>query len=442
MKFSSYRLYPRLISSLITFIAVSLIAGRALAATPTPVPPPVSAASSLQSLGQQLFFDKNLSKPAGTACASCHNPATGFADNHGSATGVSQGSVAGVLGLRNAMSNAYGAFIPAFHMTYANGALHAAGGLFRDGRVDTLAQQALAPLLAAQEMNNASQAAVVQKIASAGYANQFKLQFGAGIFSNPSQAFQDIGVAIAAFEATQQLQQFSSKYDQFVQGKVQLAANEARGMALFMDPAAGNCASCHTMNPKSKNATDNLFADFSYHALGIPRNPAIPANANPSFYDLGLCGPKRQIPALPSNAPATANAQQFCGTFRTVSLRNVALRHNFMHNGVFSDLSTVIDFYSTRNSNPTRWYGSTGIPNDLPLAYLPNIIHDRAPFNRPPSAGPLLNAAQSSDLLAFLGTLSDGFTVANGTSPKAAPPPPPAPVNGKATVILNPFSGK
>jgi len=444
MKFTSYLSYPRLIISLINFVGISLIASQALAAGPTQnPPPPANPESGLQALGQQIFFDRNLSRPAGTACASCHNAATGFADNHGSAVGVPLGSVPGVQGLRNAMSNAYGAFVPPFHIVVTNGNLVAAGGLFRDGRVDTLALQALVPLLSSQEMNNSSEAAVVQKIAAAGYANQFKAQFGPGIFSNPNQAFQDIGVAISAYETTQLLQQFSSKYDLFIQGKVQLAANETRGMDLFMGPARGNCASCHTMNPNSKIAADNLFADFSYHALGIPRNHAIPANANPSFYDLGLCGPKRQIPALPANAPATASAQQFCGAFRTVSLRNVALRSAFMHNGFFKDLPSVIDFYSTRNSNPQHWYGPAGIPDDLPVAYQPNIIHDRPPFNRPQSAGPLFSAGEASDLLAFLVTLSDGYGKQNGNSPIAPPPPPPpkpAQANARATVTTNPFS--
>ena len=432
MKRTSDRFYTRLIISLINFAGITLIAAQAIAAPPAP--PPAGTLTGLQLLGQQIFFDKNLSQPAGTACASCHNPNTGFADNHGSTIGVPQGSVAGVFGLRNAMSNAYGTFVPSFHIAVTNGNLVAAGGMFRDGRADSLALQALAPFLSGQEMNNASAAAVMQKIAAAGYANQFKTQFGSGIFSNPNQAFQDVGVAIAAFETTQQFQQFSSKYDQFVQGKVQLAANETRGMQLFMDRTRGNCVACHAMNPNSKNPADNLFADFSYHALGIPRNRAIPSNASPSFYDLGLCGPKRQIPALPANAPASANAQQFCGTFRTVSLRNVALRNTFMHNGLFRNLPTVIDFYSTRNSNPQRWYGSTGMPNDLPVAYLPNIIHDRPPFNRPQSAGPLFSAGEASDLIAFLGTLSDGFGTASPAAAAQAPQPKTA-----AAVGINPF---
>jgi cytochrome c peroxidase len=433
MKIMSFFNYPKLIISLINFILITVFASQALAA------PPPEPQTSLQALGQKIFFDPNLSVPAGTACASGHNPKSGFADNHGSQIGVPVGSLPGVFGLRNAMSNAYGAFVPPFHFVVTNGTVSAVGGLFRDGRADTLALQALLPLLTAQEMNNPSAASVVLKIAAAGYADQFRAEFGANIFSNPTVAFQDIGVAIAAYESTPPLEQFSSKYDQFVQGKVALAPNEMRGMNLFMNPAGGNCASCHTMNPNSKNPADNLFADFSYHALGIPRNSAIPSNANPSFFDLGLCGPKRQPPALTSNVPASVSVQQFCGTFRVVSLRNVALRQAFMHNGFFKNLGQVLDFYSTRNSDPKRWYGPTGVPNDLPNAYLTNIIHTSAPFNRPASAGPLFTAAEISDLLAFLSTLSDGFASDAPPAKPSPPPPPRGPATAKAATA-SPFT--
>jgi cytochrome c peroxidase len=101
-----------------------------------------------------------------------------------------------------------------------------------------------------------------------------------------------------------------------------------------------------------------------------------------------------------------------------------------MHNGVFKSLREVVSFYATRNSNPKRWYGPTGIANDLPQAYLGNILNDRVPFNRPATAGPALSPSEIDDVVAFLGTLSDKVPPATPT----APPPPPAP-----GAILNPF---
>jgi len=178
-------------------------------------------------------------------------------------------------------------------------------------------------------------------------------------------------------------------------------------MKLFMDSGKGNCASCHLMNPASSQPSDNLFTDFAHYATGIPRNKAIPANANPSYFDLGLCGPQRSKPALTANVPTSVGIEKFCGTFKMPSLRNVAERQVFMHNGVFNNLHDVVRFYSTRNSDPKRWYGPTGQPNDLPSAYLANIVNDRAPLNRPANAGPALSDREIDDLVAFLKTLSD-----------------------------------
>jgi cytochrome c peroxidase len=181
------------------------------------------------------------------------------------------------------------------------------------------------------------------------------------------------------------------------------------GMNLFMDPLRGNCASCHTMNPNSKNPQDSLFTDFAHYAEGVPRNMQIPANANPSKFDLGLCGPDRSRPALGANVPPNVSIEKFCGTFKMPSLRNVADRQACMHNGFFKKLRDVVSFYATRNADPKRWYGPAGIANDVPAAYLPNIINDRVPFNRPASAGPALSEAEIDDVVAFLTTLSDGY---------------------------------
>lgn len=307
------------------------------------------------------------------------------------------------------MSNAYNSFIPTFSFTNTAGTIKAVGGHFWDGRADTLALQALGPFLASAEMNNPNAAAVVHKVAAAPYANLMRAEFGATIFNNPELAFQKIGVAIAAFEGTAGLQSFTSKYDAVVQGRTSFNAAESRGMALFMNPNKGNCASCHTMNPNSKDPKDNLFSNFSYFALGIPRNTAIPQNANPSFFDLGLCGPARTRPALTSNVPVTVSVEQFCGSFRMPSLRNVAQRQAFMHNGIFRDLRTVLAFYATRNTDPRRWYGPAGVPNDLPLAYQRNIVNNQRPFNLARGAAPAFSAAEGDDMIAFLRTLSDGF---------------------------------
>lgn len=181
--------------------------------------PPVTVAGDRVTLGELIFKDANLSEPRGTACAACHQVALGFAGNHGSAIGVALGSTPGALGLRNAMTNSYMGSVPAFAFVTANGETEASGGHFWDGRADTLALQALGPLLNPLEMNNASRRAVVDKIAASSYAALFKQEFGASIFSDTDAAFTQIGVAIEAFERGR-LEPFSSKFDAMVRGQV------------------------------------------------------------------------------------------------------------------------------------------------------------------------------------------------------------------------------
>ena len=339
-----------------------------------PVAVALAATNDRINLGQQIFTDANLSEPRGTACAACHQANMGFAGNHGGRNG------------------------------------EAVGGLFWDGRADSAELQALGPLLNPLEMNNLSKKSVVDKIAQSRYAALFRQVFGADIFANTDAAFTSIGVAIAAFERAR-LQPFSSKYDAMVRGQTTLSPTEARGMALFMEPTKGNCAGCHLMNPTSGKPEDSAFSEFTYYATGIPRNPAIPKNADPAFYDLGLCGPDRAPPTLPDSVAPGVTISNFCGQFRMPTLRNVAERPAFMHNGFFRNLTEVVRFYSSRNSDPLRWYGQA-VSNDLPTQYLGNIEKVKAPFNRAANAGPALSELEIADIVAFLHTLSDGFTAA------------------------------
>jgi cytochrome c peroxidase len=366
-------------------------------AAPAEVPVPGDRAA----LGRMIFNDANLSEPRGTACVACHQANQGFAGNHGSMIGVALGSTPGALGLRNAMTNAYSGFVPSFAIKTANGETEASGGHFWDGRADTLALQALGPLLNPLEMNNASRQAVVDKIAASAYAPLFKQEFGAGIFSNTDAAFTQIGVAIDAFERAD-LQPFTAKYDHMVKGAATFTPAESRGMALFQDPAKGNCAACHLMNPGSANPQDSLFSEFTYYATGVPRNTAIPRNADPAFFDLGLCGPERTAPVIPADVVPGVTLDNFCGKFRMPTLRNVAQRPAFMHNGVFRDLRDVLRFYAGRNTST--------VSNDLPSKYQANVEVTKPPFNRTPAQGPALTEAEISDVIAFLRTLSDGYT--------------------------------
>ena len=252
-------------------------------------------------------------------------------------------------------------------------------------------------------MNNADRKAVIDKVAASSYAPLFRQEFGANIFLDTDAAFTQLGVAIEAFERSAPLQSFTSKYDAMVRAQATFTLPESRGMTLFMDAGKGNCAACHLMKPTSGKPEDSLFSEFTYYATGLPRNNAIPRNADPSFYDLGLCGPERTAPVLPAGVLPGVTIDNFCGKFRMPTLRNVADRQAFMHNGVFRDLRDVVRFYAGRNVD--------AISNDLPARYQTNIEKIKPPFNRRASDGPALTDPEINDIVAFLRTLSDGYRV-------------------------------
>jgi cytochrome c peroxidase len=178
-----------------------------------------------------------------------------------------------------------------------------------------------------------------------------------------------------------------------------LSEQELRGLAVFNDPAKGNCARCHQSERGSSGAFP-AFTDFGYVALGVPRNRALAVNADPNYYDLGLCGPLRE---------EYRNRAEYCGLFRTPSLRNVTLRKTFFHNGVFHDLRQVLRFYVERDIHPEKWYPNGGAFDDLPTQFRENINRE-PPFDRHPGDAPALSESEITDVIAFLGTLTDGWS--------------------------------
>ncbi len=354
----------------------------------------------LERIGRLAFFDGALSEPAGTSCSSCHDPAHAFSGNHGSATGVAVGSDGVSLGLRNTPSAMYAAFAPPFAFAAIDGETVPVGGQFLDGRAPRLEDQARQPFFQPNEMNNANDAALAARIANAAYAPMLAEEFGADVFADPARTVDALAAAIAAFERTKQLSPFSSKYDAYLAGTAALTAQESRGLSLFMDPERGNCAACHVADPQSHDPRDSLFTDFTYDNLGVPRNARIPANADPAFFDLGLCGPKR----------AAVEDASLCGAFKVPTLRNAARKVAFMHNGYFSSLRDVVAFYATRDTDPARWYPGGRKFDDLPARYQGNVNTSEVPYDRHPGEAPRLDDAGIDAIVAFLGTLSDGYT--------------------------------
>jgi cytochrome c peroxidase len=387
-------------------VAGVLAASTALAATPRlPAMPdvagPFSPAPARVALGRQVFFDTRLSEPAGTSCASCHDPKQGFAGNHGSRIGVALGSRPDLVGKRNVPSALYAAYIPPlfFYQDDDAPAPTPFGGLFTDGRVDTVAELARHPLLDPLEMHNRSEADIARKLRTAPYADGFRRAFGPDVFATTASSLAALGVAMDAFLQSREMSPFSSRYDAWVQGRAQLSPQELRGLKLFKDPDRGNCASCHKFNETSSNPARSLFTDFGYDAIAVPRNRAIPANRDPRHFDEGLCATGR--------AKGWPDSGQWCFYFRTPSLRNVAARERYMHNGVFSDLRDVVAFYATRAIEPERWYKDGHLFDDVAPRHLGNVNVATMPYNRRKGMKPALDDADIDAIVAFLRTLTD-----------------------------------
>ncbi|UTH72575.1 cytochrome-c peroxidase [Chromobacterium sp. IIBBL 290-4] len=373
-----------------------------------PGPHPVSA-KQLESLGRQLFFDRNLSASGKMSCATCHSPSHAYGPPNGLAVqlGGQDGKQAGT---RAVPSLRYLQTVPPFsehfHDDDGNDSEDAGptGGFTWDGRTDSTHSQAALPLLAANEMANGTPSALVKRLEASSHAATFRKLFGQDIFKHPDQAF---GKAVLALEVFQQnpkeFSPYNSKYDAYLRGQTRLNAQEMRGLTVFNDPAKGNCASCH-LSARSESGAFPLFSDFGHIAVGVPRNAAISANQNKRYYDLGLCGPYRtDLKTHP----------EYCGLFRTPSLRNVASRQVFFHNGAFHDLRQVLRFYAERDVRPEKWYprgkdGKTAKFDDIPASYHGNVNME-APFGGKPGGKPAYSESDISDMLAFLKTLNDGY---------------------------------
>jgi cytochrome c peroxidase len=398
--------------------------------------PPVAPLSALAQLGQQIFNDPLLSESGMQSCASCHSPQHSYGPPNsfpvqlGGAhmtqagyrpppsltylyrqppfsIGPDQGESDTPVSLDQAASAAQ----DATRVTKTAGATIAAtnivpqGGLFWDGRADTLQMQAMGPMMNPVEMANTSEAEVARKLAQSKYHDMFKPLFGDSILNKPSLLVTEAMSAVARYQIEDpSFHEFTSKYDYWLQGKARLTQAELRGMRLFNDPNKANCAGCH-LSQVTKDGLPPLFTDTQYEALGAPRNLAIPLNRDPKFFDLGICGPFRTD---------IATQTQFCGMFLTPTLRNSATRSVYFHNGVFHTLEQVMAFYNLRNTNPEKIYphdasGKIEKFNDIPAQFQANVDFADAPFDRKFGDKPAMTDTEIKDIIAFVKTLNDGY---------------------------------
>jgi cytochrome c peroxidase len=365
--------------------------------------PAWGASDARVALGRRIFSDTNLSEPAGQACATCHAKAMDFSDPRNQQP-TSRGANHDHFGPRNAPSAMYAAFSPPFQAGGDGGGGYL-GGQFRDGRANALEDQAKGPPLNPIEMGNPSAAAVVAKLSAASYADDFKAIYGSGIFSDVNAAYNAMADAIATFERSHALSPFASKYDAWQRGETTLSDAEQRGMAVFNDPAKGNCAACHVSVSNNPGGLKPLFTDFGYDNIGVPRNPAnrfydMPPEFNPdgrNYVDIGLAN----VVDLPSTR----------GQFKAPSLRNIAVTGPYTHNGYFKTLRGLVDFYNTRDIKPRCADPFTSEAKALkqgcwPVAEVPETVNTV-------DMGHLgLSDQEVDDLVTFLGTLTDGWTPA------------------------------
>ena len=344
-----------------------------------------------QQLGKKLFFDTNLSDPGGQSCAVCHGSAVGWTgpDQAINAAGaVYEGAVPGRFGNRKPPASAYAGDSP---ILYYDGTKWV-GGMFWDGRAtgwtlgDPLAEQAQGPFLNPAEQNNASAEVVIDEVLTSSYADLF-LQ----VCTDPATTarYECIGRAIAAYERSAEVSQFTSKYDYWLKGQARLTGQEQWGLSLFR--GKGKCAACHV---------EPLFTDFTYDNLGVPRNPINPFYSMPynpdgdNWVDPGLGGFLQA-----AGYPESVWGPEW-GKFKAPTLRNVDLRPTkkfvkaYGHNGYFKSLAEIIHFYNTRDVPGAGW-PAPEVAVNMNTTEMGNLG---------------LTKGEELAIEAFLKTLSDGWT--------------------------------
>jgi cytochrome c peroxidase len=361
-------------------------------------------------LGRTIYFDSRFSEPSGMqSCSSCHLPQMGFvgmgdvpstSTTRGFLGGIAEGAVQGAYGGRKPPSAAYATYSPTFKLDVDD----FEGGLFWDGRATGLrlgipaAEQALGPFMNPVEQNHPSEKAVLDKmVGDPMYMALWKKAWGSDLSvastAEIMQNYDKIGLAIAEYEASSEVNQFTSKFDAYTKKQVALTPLEKEGLTLFNGKA--KCDKCHESD--SKGNVPALFTDFSYENIGLPANVDFLSRMSrgTAQADLGLGGVLKnsQNPAWKALAP------QNMGKFRTPTLRNVAkgeANKRFMHNGILKSLEEVVHFYNTRDVDPI-WNAPEVLMN-METGDVGNLG---------------LSKREELAIVAFMRTLSDGWMSVN-----------------------------
>lgn len=358
-------------------------------------------------LGKKLFFDERLSMPRGQACASCHDPETGFtspSSEINAAGAVIPGAVEERTGNRKPPSVAYAGESPVLSFQGFDGGRGGwVGGLFCDGRAtgeatgDPLVEQATEPFLNDLEQNLNDAKDVLRRVAQSEYADLFKRVWGQNSMrpDDVEEMFEKIGRSIAAYERSFEVSAFTSKFDYVLKGEAELTEQEALGLQLFNGKAA--CFFRHS-SAQGDDGMAPLFTDFTFHNIGTPKNPENPFYDQPKrinpdgedFIDPGLGG------FLESIGFATEVFEAEWGKHKVPTLRNVDARPSkdfvraYGHNGVFKSLEEIVHFYNTRD---TEDWAAPEVEQNINV-----FIGDLG-----------LTDDEEAAVVAFLKTLTDGY---------------------------------
>jgi cytochrome c peroxidase len=410
-------------------------------------------------LGKLLLFDQDLSVNRNEACAFCHMPETGFTGPVSAlnATTVSYpGSVRTRFSSRKPQTHTYATFAPVLHYNSRQGDF--VGGAFWDMRAtgirlnSPIADQAQGPPLNPVEMGFSDSACMTYRVSRSPYRPLAEKVWGIQAFaihwpddvdrvcSQPGPApasdpypvhlsamerglsnstFDQIAQAIATYEASAEVNAFSSKYDYVVSGKARFTPYEKAGYDLFRSSTT-HCNECHRDGGPGE---EPLFTDFTASNLGLPANPAIPFYyedmpdrfgyaANPTalkYTDAGVGGFLISRGLNPS-AQWAQLASSFKGKFKVPTLRNVDKRPRpdfvkaYMHNGYLKSLKEVVHFYNTRDVLPQCQPNDPGEKMTCwPAPEYPSTINKKQLGNLG------LSVKQEDQIVAFLQTLTDGF---------------------------------
>jgi len=427
-------------SALLLGVMLLLVTAAAEPATADPILTPS------EQLGKSIFFDEHLSINQNQSCAACHAPQVGWTgpDADINAFGaVYEGSIPGRFGDRKPPSAGYATQSPILHFVRQGGEAVFIGGNFWDGRAtgeklgNPAADQAQGPFLNPMEQALPDSACVVYRVCNPVISNDYPVAFenvwGAGACNivwpadveqvctqegntvalaaadraKANTAYDSIALSIAAYEASPEVNAFTSKFDAVMSKQAKLTKMEKNGLNLFFGKA--KCDNCHTLDRSGK--TPSLFTDFTYDNLGIPKNPENPVyDNNPAFIDLGLGG------FLAKRADYAQYAAANEGKQKVPTLRNVDLRpypgfvKTYMHNGYFKTLEGVVHFYNTRDLLP-RCPGDYTEAQALAAHCWP-APEVAANVNTKELGNLRLSQQEEAELVAFMKILSDGFVMA------------------------------